>query len=106
MLLLSSAAELSPLCTTEDKKVSSLNNLVLDDNSSAKSFMHIKKIMDQVSLWDSCANISPRCLRLLSVFCSLKNHIISLKGATLQIYEEIYCQGSNDILKELHLVYD
>ena len=41
--LLSSAAELSLLCTRESKEVSSANNLVLDDNSSAKSFMYIKK---------------------------------------------------------------
>ena len=41
--LLISAAELSLLCTTENKEVSSANNLVLDDNSSAKSFMFIKK---------------------------------------------------------------
>ena len=38
-----SAAELSLLCSTENKEVSSVMNLVFDDNSSAKSFMYIKK---------------------------------------------------------------
>ena len=47
--LLSSAAELSLLCTTENKEVSSANILLLDDNSSAKSFMYIKKIVVLVS---------------------------------------------------------
>ena len=42
--LLSSVAELSLLCTTGNKEVSSANNLVLDDNLSAKSFMHIEKV--------------------------------------------------------------
>ena len=33
------------LCsTTENKEVSSANNLILDDDSSAKSFMYIQKI--------------------------------------------------------------
>ena len=41
--LLSSAAELSLLCTTENKEVPTANNLVLDDNLSAKSCMYIKK---------------------------------------------------------------
>ena len=34
--LLSSASEISTLCTTENNKVSSVNNLSLDDNSSAR----------------------------------------------------------------------
>ena len=37
--LLSSAAELSPLCTTENKQVLSANNLVLDHNSPVESFI-------------------------------------------------------------------
>ena len=39
--LFSSAADLSTLCTTENK-VSSANNWALDVNSSARSFMYIK----------------------------------------------------------------
>ena len=49
-VFLSSAAELSLLRTTKIKEVSSLNNLVLDNNLSAKSFMHIKKIVVLVLL--------------------------------------------------------
>ena len=41
--LLTSAVELSILCPTENKEVSLAINLTLDDNSSARSFLFVKK---------------------------------------------------------------
>ena len=85
--LLISAADLSLLCATENKKASSVNNLVLDDNSSAKSFMYIKK--------NSGPSIEPcgtpvltlvyvkTCPVKSTVFCSLKSHITSLKACQI-----------------------
>ena len=86
--LLSSAAELSLLCSTENKEVSWADNLVLDDNSSAKSFMYIKKIVvlgsNLVGLlryhWFTSKLVR---LKLLSVFCFLKNVTLSLKARQL-----------------------
>ena len=46
--LLSSAAALSILSITENNEVSA-NNLVLHDNSSASSFIYIKKVLVLVS---------------------------------------------------------
>ena len=47
--LSSSAAAQSILCITENNEVSSANNLALHDNSSASSFMYIKKVTVLVS---------------------------------------------------------
>ena len=48
--MLSSAAELFTLYTTENNEASSANNLALDDNSSARPFMFIKKIYNGPSI--------------------------------------------------------
>ena len=47
--LLSSAAALSTLCITKNNEVPSANHLALHDNSSASSFMYIKKVLVLVS---------------------------------------------------------
>ena len=47
--LLSSAAALSILCITKNNEVPSANNLALHDNSSASSFIYIKKVL--VLVW-------------------------------------------------------
>ena len=48
--MLSSAAELFTLYTTGNNEASSANNLALDDNSSARPFMFIKKIYNGPSI--------------------------------------------------------
>ena len=48
--LLSSVAELFTLYTTENNEASSANNLALDDNSSARPFMFIKKVYNGPSI--------------------------------------------------------
>ena len=48
--LLSSAAELFTLYTTENNEASSANNLALDDNSSARPFIFIKKVYNGPSI--------------------------------------------------------
>ena len=83
--LLSSASELFTLSTTKNNEASSANNLAVGDNSSARSFMFIKNssgpsIETYWTLVLHNSTLKLVRLNLLSVFCPLKHHIISLKA--------------------------
>ena len=95
-----SAAELSILCTTENNEVSSASNLVLGYNSLARSFMYIKKKKKKkkkvVLVWNLVG---------LSVFCSLKDHIISLKACQICPFVLIWKKYLHAILYPTLLIY-
>ena len=57
--MLNSIADVFRSCTTENRKVSSGNSLVLDDNQSGKSLIWIKKVMDLSFLGNPGINICP-----------------------------------------------